>query len=136
MKPTFTIAVRALVEHVLRCGDLRSDFMGSASALEGLRAHQRIQRQRPAGYQAECPVRLEVDQADFTLSIGGRIDGVLRSGAQVRVEEIKTTQRPLAEVQAAASAGGDDQELALLQLVLRPLANPPFPLDALPIPGR
>ena len=27
---------------------------------------------------------------------------------------------------------GDDQELALLQLVLRPLANPPFPLDALP----
>jgi hypothetical protein len=27
---------------------------------------------------------------------------------------------------------GDDQELALLQLVLRPLARPPFPLDALP----
>jgi hypothetical protein len=27
---------------------------------------------------------------------------------------------------------GDDQELALLQLVLRPLAKPPFPLDALP----
>jgi hypothetical protein len=27
---------------------------------------------------------------------------------------------------------GDDLELALLQLVLRPLANPPFPLDHLP----
>ena len=27
---------------------------------------------------------------------------------------------------------GDDQELSLLQLVLRPLARPPFPLDALP----
>lgn len=26
---------------------------------------------------------------------------------------------------------GDDRELALLQLALRPLANPPFPLDAL-----
>jgi hypothetical protein len=31
---------------------------------------------------------------------------------------------------------GDDQELALLQLALRPLANPPFPLDGLPVPGR
>jgi hypothetical protein len=28
---------------------------------------------------------------------------------------------------------GDDQELALLQLALRPLARPPFPLDALPV---
>jgi RNHCP domain len=31
---------------------------------------------------------------------------------------------------------GDDQELALLQLALRPLAHPPFPLDGLPVPGR
>ncbi len=31
---------------------------------------------------------------------------------------------------------GDDQELALLQLALRPLAYPPFPLNALPVPGR
>jgi len=31
---------------------------------------------------------------------------------------------------------GDDRELALLQLALRPLARPPFPLDALPVPGR
>jgi hypothetical protein len=31
---------------------------------------------------------------------------------------------------------GDDQELSLLQLVLRPLAHPPFPLDALPTWGR
>ncbi len=30
---------------------------------------------------------------------------------------------------------GDDQELALLQLALRPLARPPFPLDQLPTFG-
>jgi hypothetical protein len=29
---------------------------------------------------------------------------------------------------------GDDRELSLLQLVLRPLARPPFPLDHLPTP--
>ena len=28
---------------------------------------------------------------------------------------------------------GDDREVALLQLVLRPLASPPFPLDRLPV---
>ncbi|MGF1632263.1 MAG: RNHCP domain-containing protein [Phycisphaerae bacterium] len=31
---------------------------------------------------------------------------------------------------------GDDQELALLQLALRPLASPPFPLTALPVGQR
>lgn len=31
---------------------------------------------------------------------------------------------------------GDDQELALLQLALKPLANPPFALDDLPYLGR
>lgn len=28
---------------------------------------------------------------------------------------------------------GDDREITLLQLVLRPLSNPPFPLDHLPV---
>lgn len=103
VKPTFSIAVRAMVEHVLRSGDLRSDFAGTSRAEEGLRAHQRLQRQRPEGYEAEYPVRLEVSQPDMTLCIGGRIDGVLRAGEAVLVEEIKSTLRPLAEVVAEAS---------------------------------
>jgi DNA excision repair protein ERCC-2 len=101
--PRFSIAVRALVEHVLRSGDLRSDFMGAARAEEGLRAHQRLQRQRPEGYEAEHAVRLEVVQPDFTLCIGGRIDGVLRGDDGVMVEEIKSTLRPLAEVEVESS---------------------------------
>ncbi|MBI5063078.1 MAG: hypothetical protein HZB87_06360, partial [Desulfatitalea sp.] len=48
-------------------------------------------------------MRLEVTQPDFTLCIGGRIDGVLRSGDQVMVEEIKSTLRPLPEMEAGAS---------------------------------
>ncbi|RJQ86874.1 MAG: ATP-dependent DNA helicase [Desulfobacteraceae bacterium] len=101
MKPTFNIAVRAMVEHVLRCGDLRSDFMGSAGALEGIRAHQRVQRGRPADYQAEVAVSLELKRPDYDLKVGGRIDGVFRDNERVMIEEIKTTRAPLQEIEAS-----------------------------------
>ncbi|MBI5895237.1 MAG: PD-(D/E)XK nuclease family protein, partial [Desulfobacterales bacterium] len=104
---------------MLRCGDLRSDFMGAARAEEGLRAHQRLQRQRPEGYEAEYPVRLEVTQPDFTLCIGGRIDGVLRSGDQVMVEEIKSTLRPLPEMEAGASPVHWGQALCYAYMLAR-----------------
>ncbi len=119
MKPAFSIAVRALVEHVLRSGDLRSDFGGAARAEEGMRAHQRLQRQRPEGYEAEYPVRLEVSQPDMTVCIGGRIDGVLRGGDAVLVEEIKSTLRPLSEVAAEASPVHWGQALCYAYLLAR-----------------
>lgn len=103
-KPQFNISVRALVEHVLRSGDLRFDFMSAASGVAGIRAHQRLQRERPEGYQAEVPIRHSVDRPDFQITIGGRIDGVLRREDRTIVEEIKTTQRPLAEMEVAPSA--------------------------------
>jgi DNA excision repair protein ERCC-2 len=77
-KPAFQVAVRTLVAFVLRCGDLCTDYMGAASAVEGIRAHQRIQRRRPAGYEAEVPVRHIVTRPEFDLCVSGRIDGVLR----------------------------------------------------------
>lgn len=100
MKPCFAISVRSLVEHVLRSGDLSAAFRGSASAIEGIRAHQRLQRQRPPGYQAEVPVQLSLEFADFTLDIGGRIDGVFGQAEPVVIEEIKSTLRPLKEIEA------------------------------------
>jgi DNA excision repair protein ERCC-2 len=101
MAPTFNIAVRAMVEHVLRCGDLRFEFGASVGALEGIRAHQRIQRRRPSDYQAEVAVSLEVERPEYHLRIGGRIDGVFRRKDHVIIEEIKTTQTPLPEIEAA-----------------------------------
>jgi DNA excision repair protein ERCC-2 len=102
-KATIKIAVRALVSFVLRAGDLRSEYIGALSAVEGIRAQQRVQRQRPAGYQSEVAVRHTVAQPDFDLSIGGRIDGVMQRGGRVVVEEIKATRRPLDEVRSLPS---------------------------------
>lgn len=94
-KPIFTIAVRSLVEQLLRSGDLRHDFFGSVRAVEGIRAHQQIQRRRPPHYKAEAPVDFVVDYPDFKLNVTGRIDGVIIENDRLVVEEIKTTRRSL-----------------------------------------
>ena len=67
--------------------------------MAGIRAHQKIQRGRPAGYQAEVAVSHVVDQEDFDLHISGRIDGVMEEESRVVVEEIKSTRRPLDDLE-------------------------------------
>lgn len=99
MKIRQRIAVRTLVESVMRSGDLELTFMGSVRPLEGIRAHQKIQRSRPPGYIAEMAVSHEVDWKTITLVIGGRIDGVNPSAEPPLVEEIKTTTRDLETLQ-------------------------------------
>jgi len=98
-KPAFSIAVRSLVAHVLRSGDLRYDFSGSVQAVEGIRAHQQVQRRRPAEYQAEVSVSHTVDREDLMLIVTGRIDGLLISDGRVLIEEIKATRRSLDEME-------------------------------------
>jgi DNA excision repair protein ERCC-2 len=100
-KPTFAIAVRSLVEYVLRRGDLRHDFIGTVSAVEGIRAHQQIQSRRPAHYMAEVPVARVVDHPQFELRVSGRIDGVMVHNGMALVEEIKSTRRSLDDLEAS-----------------------------------
>ena len=57
VKPVIAVAVRTLVNFVLRAGDLALVFKGSQQALAGLRAHQKVQQSRSAGYLAEVPIR-------------------------------------------------------------------------------
>ena len=97
-KPSCTVSVRSLVEHLLRSGDLHFDLFGSAGAADGIRAHQQIQRSRPKGYQAEVAVQLEVEHTDLKLCVTGRIDGVLVEQGRTVIEEIKTTRRSLEDL--------------------------------------
>ena len=91
MKQKLQIAVRELVEHVLRSGDLEHAFIGVSRAVEGIRAHQKIQRSRPDVYTPEITVSHQVETERFILEIGGRIDGVYRYPDSVIIDEIKTT---------------------------------------------
>lgn len=87
------IAVRELVEYVLRSGDLAFEFLGASRPVEAIRAHQKIQSTRPATYQPEVAISYEVETDRFRLSIGGRIDGVDTKPDGIIIEEIKTTSR-------------------------------------------
>lgn len=93
MKSELKIAVRELVEHVLRSGDLIFEFQGSSRPVEAIRAHQKIQNSRPASYQPEVSISHQIETDRFRLIIGGRIDGVDTRPDRTLIEEIKTTTR-------------------------------------------
>ena len=93
MKSELKIAVRELIEHVFRSGDLLFEFLGSSHPVEGIRAHQKIQNSRPDTYQPEVSISHQVETDRFRLIIGGRIDGVYTEPNRTIIEEIKTTTR-------------------------------------------
>jgi DNA excision repair protein ERCC-2 len=93
LKSELKIAVRELVEHVLRSGDLMFEFLGSSRAVEAIRAHQKIQNSRPDTYRSEVAVTRQVETDRFRLIISGRIDGVYTETQSTVIEEIKTTTR-------------------------------------------
>ena len=101
LKPRLSVAVRTLVAFTLQSGDLETTFGGSQRSLEGIRAHQKIQRARPSAYAPEVTVRRELETDDVTLELSGRIDGVYREGDQVVIEEIKSTYKDLERLEQA-----------------------------------
>ena len=88
------VSVRDLVSHGFSTGDLVYGFTGSGRLIKAIRAHQKIQRRRPADYQPEVTVSHTVESATIALIIGGRIDGVWPTDEGILIEEIKTTTQP------------------------------------------
>jgi DNA excision repair protein ERCC-2 len=95
LKKVLKIAVRDLVAYALRSGDLAFEFLSSARPVEAIRIHQKIQQSRPENYQAEVSVSHHIDTELFTLTIGGRVDGIYRDCDPILIEEIKTTSHSL-----------------------------------------
>jgi DNA excision repair protein ERCC-2 len=95
LKKKLNIAVRDLVFHVMRSGDLSLEFLSSARPADAIRIHQKIQQSRPENYRAEVPVSHQIETGILKLIIGGRVDGIYHGSDSVLVEEIKTTTRSL-----------------------------------------
>jgi DNA excision repair protein ERCC-2 len=98
LKKTLKIAVRDLVAHVLRSGDLAFEFLAGTRPVDAIRIHQKIQQSRPENYTAEVTVSHQLETEMFELIIGGRIDGIYHNDDGVLIEEIKTTSRSLDDV--------------------------------------
>ena len=64
------VSVRSLVEFVLQSGDLTAGgFHRRDRARLGTRAHQRVQRSRPDGYEAEVEIADRVEGADPPMEV-------------------------------------------------------------------
>ncbi|MDP4176753.1 MAG: ATP-dependent DNA helicase [Bacillota bacterium] len=97
-KNKIKISVRNLVEFIMRSGDIDSKFMGSSRALEGTKAHQKIQKEnkdKDKGYISEVSLKYPLEYKGFNFIIEGRADGIISSADIITIDEIKTTSRPL-----------------------------------------
>ncbi|MGH4139404.1 ATP-dependent DNA helicase [Clostridium sp.] len=97
------ISVRNLVEFVLRAGDLDTRFMGSSRAVEGIKAHQKIQKENREKYSvllgeeylSEVSLKHIVSYDGGKIIIDGRADGILIKDKVVTIDEIKTVTKDL-----------------------------------------
>ena len=95
------ISVRALVEFILRSGDIdnRRRTSPDNAMAEGGRIHRMIQRRMGADYQAEVTLRYVYETPSYALVVEGRAEGVIHGDSAlseaVTIDEIKGTYRDL-----------------------------------------
>ena len=91
----FQTSVRELVAFVHRTGGLAGTgaFRASDRALEGGRAHRRVQGRRTGDYEAEVTVEWKAIRGSVDLTLSGRIDGLRATHSPPVVEEIKSVDR-------------------------------------------
>ena len=96
---TIRISVRNLVEFVLRSGDIDNSFMSMSRAVEGTRAHQRVQKSYGPEYKAEVSLNHLVEYEQFTILLEGRADGIISYDGKTIIDEIKSTTKDLETIE-------------------------------------
>jgi hypothetical protein len=77
------VIICSLVEFALQAGYLTAGgFQKRERAQEGTQGHQQVQRSRPAGYESEVEIALQVEGADPPLEVRGRLDGLVASAGR------------------------------------------------------
>lgn len=93
------ISVRELIEYVMRSGDIQAVFLSSKRAADGVKAHQKFQKQTKENYQAEVTISYEAEVKDLLIKLTGRIDGIVNREGKIVVDEIKSTGRSLENIE-------------------------------------
>jgi len=90
------IAVRKIVDLILRAGDIDSRFSDDSPMYKGIAAHRKIQNAAVEGYQKEVSLKLETEIEGIPTIIQGRADGIITTAdGAITIDEIKTTTLPL-----------------------------------------
>lgn len=94
-------SVRNLVEFCLKNGDIDNRFSGSARAVEGIKAHQKIQEDNAKtyeNYEKEVYLTREFQLDNSIINIEGRADGVITEENSTIIEEIKSTYKSFTNI--------------------------------------
>lgn len=92
------ISVRNLIEFVMRSGDIDNTFKDNTRMIEGIRAHQKIQKSYGDNYTKEYYLKDKTEYKDVTFQVEGRADGIIKNGTSYVVDEIKSTKRNLEDI--------------------------------------
>lgn len=95
------ISVVELITFVLRSGDIDSRFASTTRAVDGIRAHQAVQKEYGPNDRAEVSFVDETEHEDLVFVAQGRADGVLIQDGRVTIDEIKSTGRDISELAGA-----------------------------------
>ena len=93
MTVVLKIGIRQLVEFCCRSGDLGFDGGPSASAQEGIKTHQKIQKKYRKQALAEQTLKLEIRLDEYKIELGGRVDLIFAAESPPRIESADFSTR-------------------------------------------
>ncbi|WP_429950820.1 hypothetical protein IGJ55_001290 [Enterococcus sp. AZ170] len=99
MLNTQRIAVRRLVEFILRKGSIDARHTSEHTALEGAKIHRKLQKSAGENYQKEIKLAINIELNQQTYIIEGRADGIfLDEQKRTVIDEIKTSEPAFSEL--------------------------------------
>lgn len=93
------IAVRSLVEFILRSGSIDEGKSSNHTAQEGARIHRKLQKAAGEDYQKEVWLKKQLSIAGIDVQIEGRADGIYIEDDLTIIDEIKTSETPFEELE-------------------------------------
>lgn len=85
------LAIRQLVELIMRCGDINSRFVAKDRMIEGAKAHRILQknnRELYEDYQSEVLLSATYCHNGIDYKLEGRADGIISPAGRYIIEEI------------------------------------------------
>ncbi|MDO5047310.1 MAG: ATP-dependent DNA helicase [Anaerococcus sp.] len=92
------ISVRNLIEFLMRSGDIDNSFRDNNRMIKGIRAHQKIQESYGKNFKKEVSLKNKTSLGGVDFEVEGRADGILYKNGSYMVDEIKSTTRPLSQI--------------------------------------
>ncbi|WP_293977913.1 ATP-dependent DNA helicase [uncultured Clostridium sp.] len=94
-------SVRNLVEFCFLKGDIDNRFSGTARALEGTKAHQKLQKDNSEiypKYEKEVFLTHDFELENSIIKVEGRADSIIYDDDKIIIEEIKSTYKSFAYI--------------------------------------